>query len=137
MASTEASGSRTDDATDGAIRAALAGVDDPCSIAAGRPRSVLDMGLVLGWSLSGDGTLRVRFCVTSPSCSLAPLFVEAARARLREIAGVRAVVTEVDADTVWTPERMPATLEHDARPVAPPRPQEWRARAAAAARRSD
>ncbi len=86
----------------GAISAALAGVYDPCSIAAGRPMSLVDMRLVTGWSLD-DGVLTVTFCVTFAGCTMAPHFTEAARVELAKLPGVRDVVTVVDTAHVWTP----------------------------------
>ncbi|HEX8555302.1 MAG TPA: hypothetical protein VF695_11390, partial [Sphingomonas sp.] len=58
------------------VRGVLSRIHDPCSIAAGRPTSVLDLGLVLGWSLE-SGVLTVRFCVTFPGCTMAPHFTQA------------------------------------------------------------
>ena len=86
------------------IAAALAGVHDPCSIAAGRPTSLVDMGLVTGWTLV-DGTLSVTFCVTFAGCTMAPHFTEAARVELAKIAGVERVEVTVDPGFAWTPER--------------------------------
>lgn len=86
----------------GAISAALAGVYDPCSIAAGRPSSLIEMGLVTGWSLE-NGVLTVTFCVTFAGCTMAPHFTEAARVELAKLPGVREVVTVVDTAYVWEP----------------------------------
>ena len=88
------------DGLDARVRAALSGIHDPCSIAAGRPTSIVDMGLVLGWTFE-DGVLTVTFCVTWPGCTMAPHFIEAARDALAKIAGVERVKTQVDAAHVW------------------------------------
>jgi metal-sulfur cluster biosynthetic enzyme len=114
-----------DAALDDAVRAALASVHDPCSVAAGRPLSLIDMGLLVGWSLGEDRTLRATFAVTFPGCTLAPHFLEAARAELERIPGVARVAVAVDAAFAWTPERI-AT----AAPAMVGRPQAWRARGA-------
>ncbi|WP_164847417.1 metal-sulfur cluster assembly factor [Sphingobium algorifonticola] len=103
-----------------AIAAALDRVNDPCSIAAGRPLSVRRMGLVRAWRIEA-GVLYVTFAVTFPGCTMAPHFMEAARTELLKIDGISAVETRLDTDYVWTPDVM----------VAPPvvmrgTPQAWR-----------
>lgn len=104
---------------DAEINAVLAGIHDPCSIAAGRPTSLADMGLVRGWTLA-DGVLTVTFAVTFAGCTMAPHFTGAAAAALRALPGIRDVVTIVDTDFVWTPDLMPP-----AQPMVG-EPQAWR-----------
>ena len=101
------------------VRAVLARIHDPCSVAAGRPTSVLDMNLVLGWSLDA-GVLSVSFCVTFAGCTMAPHFTEAAARDLARLPGVDRVETVVDTAHEWVP---PA-----ARPMRGV-PQAWRGRA--------
>ena len=101
------------------VREILSRIHDPCSIAAGRPTSVLDLGLVLGWALA-DGVLSVRFCVTFPGCTMAPHFTEAAARDLAHLPGVDRVVTLVDTQATWTPPPPPAMIG---------KPQAWRTRA--------
>jgi metal-sulfur cluster biosynthetic enzyme len=98
------------------VRTALSCVYDPCSIAAGRPMSLIDMGLVTDWTFD-DGVLRVTFCVTFVGCTMAPHFVEAARAELAKVKGVRIVETHVDTEHVWMPPA-PITMRG--------KPQAWR-----------
>lgn len=105
------------------IREVLSRIHDPCSVAAGRPISVLDMGLVRGWSFE-DGTLSVIFCVTFAGCTMAPHFMQAAASDLAELDGVERVETRVDTAFVWTPELMTAPARS---PVG--EPQAWRKRA--------
>ena len=88
------------DMLDERIKSALASVFDPCSVAAGRPTSIIDMGLVLDADLDGT-TLHIAFCVTFAGCTMAPHFVEAARAELIKLEGVREVVTRIDTDHIW------------------------------------
>lgn len=104
------------------IRDCLGRIHDPCSIAAGRPLSLLDMGLVRGWTLTG-GTLHVVFCVTFPGCTMAPHFVEAAALDLAKIDGVGAVETSIDTSFAWTPDLM-----QQAAPPLHGSPQAWRER---------
>jgi metal-sulfur cluster biosynthetic enzyme len=102
------------------VRAACAPIHDPCSVAAGRPTSITDMGLVRAADLR-DGTLTVTFGVTWAGCTMAPHFTEAARAECLMLPGVERVVTVVDTAADWAP-LPPATLRGQ--------PQAWRARAA-------
>ena len=104
---------------DAAVRAALAAVHDPCSVAAGRPLSLVDMGLLLDARLDA-GTLRVSFAVTFAGCTMAPHFLRAAEAELAKLPQVTRVVATVDPDFRWTPERMPAP------PPLQGTPQAWR-----------
>lgn len=90
---------------DDQIKDVLSGVHDPCSVAAGRPMSLLDMGLVLDWTFE-SGLLTVRFCVTSASCSMAPHFTEAAKQELLKLDGIAAVNIEIDTQHLWLPEQM-------------------------------
>jgi len=115
-------GSLKPGALDDAVRAALAHVYDPCSIAAGRPTSLIDMGLTTGWAFDA-GTLRITFCVTFAGCTMAPHFTEAARVELAKIAGVECVETIVDTRHVWQPLN-PIAMRGE--------PQAWRKRGARA-----
>lgn len=110
---------------DGAVRALLNTIYDPCSVAAGRPLGLVDMGLVLGWTLD-TGTLRLTFCTTSGECMMAPHFTEAARERLASLPGVARVEIAIDHDFVWTPDRMASRSDLLERTLVP-----WAERAAA------
>jgi metal-sulfur cluster biosynthetic enzyme len=90
------------DLLDQRIEAALSLVYDPCSVAAGRPLSLVDMNLVTGWTFA-DGVLDITFCVTFAGCTMAPHFVEAAQAELEKIDGMHVVNTHIDTDHIWTP----------------------------------
>lgn len=89
-----------------AIEAAIAMVDDPCSIAAQAPMSVRDMGLVREWHLDDNGTVVITVSPTAPSCILMSSIADGIEARVREVAGVDAVRVEVDTVTMWTPDLM-------------------------------
>lgn len=110
------------DVIDDQIRQALSRIHDPCSIAAGRPLSLIDMGLVRGWNLT-NGTLSITFCVTFAGCTMAPHFVEAAARDLAGIEGIARVETIIDTEFVWTPDMMTASPV-----VLAGRPQAWRDR---------
>lgn len=105
--------------TDADIRAALATVYDPCSVAAGRPLSLADMGLLLAHRVEG-GTLHVQFAVTFAGCTMAPHFLRAAEAELAKLPGITRVIATVDTSFAWTPDRMAAP------PPMTGRPQAWR-----------
>ncbi len=86
---------------DDAVRAVLSRIHDPCSVAAGRPMSVIDMGLVLGWQLDADGLLAIDFCVTWGGCTMAPHFLSAAERDLGDLPGVARVEARVNPDHIW------------------------------------
>jgi metal-sulfur cluster biosynthetic enzyme len=109
-----------------AIRDALSHVYDPCSVAAGRPTSLIDMGMVLDWSFASDRSLTVTLCVTFSGCTMAPHFTMAAKEQLERIEGVGTVRVEVDTTFEWTPERTSAPHQ---KPTPPDlQPQAWRSR---------
>ncbi len=109
-------------AIDSQICQVLSRIYDPCSVAAGRPISVIDMGLVRGWTIA-DGTLTIRFCVTFAGCTMAPHFTEAAARDLALLPGIGRVDTLIDTDFVWTPDLMSAPPA-----VMTGTPQAWRDR---------
>jgi metal-sulfur cluster biosynthetic enzyme len=123
------------DALNEEIRAALEQVCDPCSIAANAPLSILDMGLIQGWSVDKEGNLRVRMCLTSPSCTMSPHIVKAAEGMLSSIRGVKSARVEVDPEVFWTPANMTGRgreILHSRRETsltkAEVAPQQWRSR---------
>lgn len=91
---------------DAEIAAALERVCDPCSIAANAPVSIVDMGLVRGWSIDEAANLVVQMCVTSAGCTMSAHMVRAAEAELEKIPGLSSVRVEVDAGAFWTPAAM-------------------------------
>jgi metal-sulfur cluster biosynthetic enzyme len=115
-----------------AIEAAIAKVDDPCSIAARAPMSVRDMGLVRSWTLEEGGVVVITVSPTAPSCILMSSIADGIESRVGEVAGVHAVRVEIDTSTVWSTELMSAagrrTLD-DRRAASmlsvPVRPREW------------
>jgi metal-sulfur cluster biosynthetic enzyme len=124
------------DMMDQEVRAALEKVCDPCSIAMNAPLSILDMGLVRGWSVDGLGNIRVRMCLTSPSCTMSPYMVKAAEDLLSKIKGVKSALVEIDPEVFWTPDDMTERGRQilQARREASVRraevvPQQWRPRA--------
>ena len=84
------------------VDAALDAVVDPCSVAAGTPLSLRDMGLVRGWSYD-DGRLRLVLCVTGPGCTFVGGMAATAERALLALPDVAAVDVVVDPDVVWDP----------------------------------
>lgn len=91
---------------DAAVRGCFESIYDPCSVAAGTPISLYDMGLLQGWELSDNGRLEVRLCVTFGACTMAPHFVRAAEETLGKLDGVHEVAVAIDTQVLWSAERM-------------------------------
>jgi metal-sulfur cluster biosynthetic enzyme len=115
-----------------AVRACFESIYDPCSVAAGTPVSLYDMGLLKGWELTDAGQLTVQLCVTFGACTMAPHFARAAEDLLGKLDGVREVTVEIDTGVLWSTERMTdhgrALLASRPLRFAPrdaPRPRQW------------
>jgi metal-sulfur cluster biosynthetic enzyme len=115
------------------IRTALDLVCDPCSIAAQAPLSIVDMGLVRGWTIDEELNLVVTMCVTSPSCTMGPHMVRAAEEALSKIAGVKSARVDMDPGFFWSPESMTskglsslARRRQESVARRPVVPQQWR-----------
>jgi metal-sulfur cluster biosynthetic enzyme len=120
-------------ARDQAIREALEQVCDPCSIAANAPISILDMGLVRGWSVDEQDNLVVHMCVTSPSCAMGPHMVRAAEDLLSNIPGLNSARVDIEPGEFWTPDDMTGrgrglleARRSASLAKAPVAPQQWR-----------
>ncbi len=83
----------------------LDAVQDPCSVAAGRPHGLIEMGLVLGWRIK-EGHLTVDMCLTAGDCMMAPHFIEAAKDKLLELSQVQTVEVVIDHNFLWHSDRM-------------------------------
>jgi metal-sulfur cluster biosynthetic enzyme len=94
------------------VREALDAVVDPCSVVAGAPAGLVQMGLVRALELSeGDAgaTIRVRIGVTEPGCLMGASFAAQARAQLERLDGVARVEIELDHANDW----MPSDIDRD------------------------
>lgn len=118
--------------TERAIEAAIARVDDPCSIAARAPLNVIELGLLRDVQLAGDGQVHITISPTAPSCVLIASIADAIETRVGAIEGVTAVHVHVDTDTVWLPELMTArgrdklsSRRAGSRASVPVRPRQW------------
>ena len=91
------------------IRAALDAVLDPCSVVAGAPAGLVQMGLVRALELREGETgamIPVRIGVTEPGCLMGASFAAQARAQLERLDGVAHVEIELDHANDWMPRDM-------------------------------
>jgi metal-sulfur cluster biosynthetic enzyme len=87
-------------------------VIDPCSVAAGAPAGLVDMGLIRELEVDeGEegATVRVVVRVTHPSCMMAPLFLAQVQNLLHREPDVVAVDAKLDTGFDWTPADMTET----------------------------
>jgi metal-sulfur cluster biosynthetic enzyme len=88
------------------VRAALNEIVDPCSVVAGAPAGIDEMGLVRRLSLTeqpGGVAVEVHIGVTEPGCMMGASFAIRARERLEALAGVVAVDVRLDHAADWHP----------------------------------
>jgi metal-sulfur cluster biosynthetic enzyme len=88
------------------IRAQLNEIIDPCSIAAGAPAGLVEMGLVRDVTLREGpegAVVRVRIGLTEPGCMMGASFVVHARESLERLPDVDRVDVELEHDCDWTP----------------------------------
>ena len=92
-----------------AVRSALNGILDPCSVAAGVPAGLVDMGLVRSLEVRGGAegaTVRVEIGVTEPGCLMGFPFAREAEKLLGGLPGVAAVEVALDYAHDWEPADM-------------------------------
>ena len=83
----------------------LDGIVDPCSVPAGAPGGLVEMGIVREIFISGEPTavsVRVVLCVTEPGCVMGGPFAQETHDRLSRLPGVAAVAVEFDPTVEWT-----------------------------------
>jgi metal-sulfur cluster biosynthetic enzyme len=91
------------------IRELLNEVVDPCSVAAGAPAGLVEMGLIPTLEVAeGDDGLEVTVVVrvTHPSCFMAPFFLAQVQNLVHELPGVTAIDASLDTSFDWTPADM-------------------------------
>ena len=89
----------------GLVRAELDQIIDPCSVGAGNPMGLDEMGVIESISIDA-GTCTVRFRLTAPGCLMVGVFREACTSRLTALDGIDAVETVFDSGLDWSPEMM-------------------------------
>lgn len=92
--------------SDQMVRAALDEILDPCSVAAGRPLGLVEMGLVQDLRIDQDGTVSILLRMTFPGCMMMPNLAGAAEERTARIPGVSTVEVDIDTAMTWTPAAM-------------------------------
>lgn len=85
------------------IHAALDEIKDPCSLAAGTPLGLTEMGLVKEVRISADGAVTIDLRLTSPFCHMIGFFKTEAVARIGELPGVMSVTLNADNGLDWSP----------------------------------
>lgn len=84
------------------VREVLRGIIDPCSVAAGCPISIEEMGLITGLEVEEDGSVAIELRVTLPGCLMGFVFHREIEGRVGALAGVRSVAVVLTGDTSWT-----------------------------------
>ncbi len=93
------------------ITAELDEIKDPCSLAAGSPFGLVEMGLVDEIAISDVGEVLVKLRLTSPFCHMIGFFTQEAKRRIEALTGVTAVDLVADNGLDWSPSRIsPAAL---------------------------
>ncbi len=88
------------------VRAELNQILDPCSVVAGAPAGIEELGLVRELVVSeaeGGVAIALSIGVTEPGCMMGASFVVRARERLESLAGVVAVDIRLDHESDWEP----------------------------------
>jgi len=94
---------------DDLIRAELNQILDPCSVVAGAPAGIEELGLVRSLSvrpIAGGLAVEVRIGVTEPGCMMGASFAVKARERLEALPSVIDVDVQVDHAADWDPADM-------------------------------
>ncbi len=94
----------TDPALIARIEAALTRVTEPCSIAFGRPISIVEMGLVEGIEVL-DGHAEVTLCLTDAACVHFAGMQRFIRDELLTLPEIHSVEVRQTLDQLWTPDR--------------------------------
>jgi metal-sulfur cluster biosynthetic enzyme len=81
---------------------ALEQVVDPCSVTAGAPLSVVDMGLISDLRVGEDGRVSLRMRATSAMCTMIGGIMKDAEDRLARVEGVTGVEITLHSGAIWT-----------------------------------
>jgi metal-sulfur cluster biosynthetic enzyme len=85
------------------IREELDEIKDPCSLAAGQPMGLSEMGLVRDVEISADGDVAIAMRLTSPFCHMIGFFKSETIKRIGALPGVRSVTMTADQGLDWSP----------------------------------
>jgi metal-sulfur cluster biosynthetic enzyme len=119
-------------------------VIDPCSVTAGAPLSVVDMGLVNELSVGEEGVVRVSMRATSAMCTMIAGIMKIAEDRLARVEGVTRVEIKLCSGAIWTEadmtergRRILQARRERSRAEVTVRPHEWKTRQPRSAAASD
>jgi metal-sulfur cluster biosynthetic enzyme len=73
--------------------------------------NVVDLGLVYGADVDGEGNVKVTMTLTSPGCPIGPMVGE----MVQDAVGPLANVKQVEVDIVWAPPWGPHMMSEDAK----------------------
>lgn len=107
--------------------AAMDEIKDPCSLAAGTPFGLTEMGLVKSIDVTPEGHVALHLRLTSPFCHMIGFFKSDAIRRVSAIPGVVEVTVDADNGLDWSPSEMSPSAQQ--RRTAQLRSMERRARA--------
>ena len=88
-----------------AVEEALNRVYDPCSVAAGHPLGLIDMGLVTNIAIF-NGSVSITLRVTFAGCMMMPTLAGAAEDMVAALPGVNHVEIDIDLNMTWKPTDM-------------------------------
>jgi metal-sulfur cluster biosynthetic enzyme len=117
------------------VMSALDEVIDPCSVTAGAPLSVVDMGLVSDLVVSEEGGVSLQLRATSAMCTMIAGIMKDAEQRLARVEGITTVHVTLHGGTIWTEADMTekgrsalAARRQRSRAEVAVRPHEWKTR---------
>jgi metal-sulfur cluster biosynthetic enzyme len=117
------------------VTSALEEVVDPCSVTAGAPLSVLDMGLVSDLVVGEAGAVSLSMRATSAMCTMIAGIMKDAERRLAAVPGVTRVEITLKGGDIWTEADMTekgrralAARRERSRIEVAVRPHEWKTR---------
>ena len=86
-------------------------VKDPCSVTAGNPMGLAEMGLVRSVDISDAGRVTVVLRLTSPFCEMIGFFTSQVTEKTADLDGVRTVTVQTDSGFDWSPDDMAPHLQ--------------------------
>jgi metal-sulfur cluster biosynthetic enzyme len=66
--------------------------------------NIVDLGLIYGIDVSGNGDVRVRMTTTTKACPATKFLQEAVKLRVSELPGVTAAEVDLTFEPEWSPE---------------------------------
>ena len=88
------------------VRRAMQGIHDPCSVAAGTPIDLADMGLISSLVIDESGQVSIGVRLTSPTCVMMGFFTDEITRAVEQLDGVVSVTVSFDNGMNWDPQLM-------------------------------